>query len=59
MNQDRIQIAESIQKIERFPFGYPKRVIVADPKWQAFFDWQLGLCERRAAELRGEPSLFL
>ena len=60
-NNDLLQIKESIEKIEKFPVGFPKKVECADVRWQAFFDWETELCFRRRNELQQNlsPTLFM
>lgn len=55
-------IKESIEKIERFPIGYPKLITDVDEKWLAFFQWEYMECFRRRNALstdKGEEQMKL
>lgn len=45
-------IKESIEKIEKFPFGFPKKVECTDARWQTFFDVQYEWCLSHANNLK-------
>ena len=59
MTQNELQtIKESIEKIEKFPVGFPKKIECTDVRWKAFFDWEADLCFRRRNELStGETNM--
>ena len=47
-------IKESIERIEKFPVGYPKKVECNDARWQPFFDLTYEWCVSRAKEISGD-----
>lgn len=50
-------IKESIERIEKFPVGYPKLITTNNPKWDAFFRSEYELCVARASDLLPDVQL--
>lgn len=53
-NNDLLQIKESIERIERFPIGYPKLIEDVDERWRPFFLWQFRECVSQAKKSGGD-----
>ena len=49
-------IKESIEKIEKFQYGYPRLIDDVDEKWLPYFAWQAEECFRRRNGLSPENN---
>ena len=49
-----ISIKESIERIEKFPVGYPRLITDVEEKWLPYFKWAYELCVSRAKAISGD-----